>query len=280
MTPSLLERFESRLPEVRSAGLSIFDPIWAEKMHTTSCAELLHVISGHVELVIGKDRFPAGPGDTLCVPSNTTHRDEFDFDLGLKVFMVHFSWDAEPDFTELVDNHILRRMSETAKAEIGNVFSHIRTDLIKDSMADTLVLRSRVLVILLMMLREAHRARAARHPEKSGEYGRRHRRQLMLRAKEYLEEHYAWPISLQDIASHLRVSPFYLSHVFSEESEFSLFAYLTRLRMSKARDLLAKGALNVSEVAQAVGYENANYFSKVFKRHFDRPPRDFLAQRK
>ena len=67
-------------------------------------------------------------------------------------------------------------------------------------------------------------------------------------------------MTLDGIARALNVSPFHLSHVFSEESFYPLFKYLSRLRMEKARALLAGGRLNVSEVARAVGYDDCNYF--------------------
>ena len=96
----------------------------------------------------------------------------------------------------------------------------------------------------------------------------------MAKAKEYLVERFTECVSLEDVAGALRVSPYYLSHVFSEESDFSLFSYLTSLRMARAEELLAEGLLNVSEVAYAVGYESPNYFSKVFRAHFGAAPRD------
>lgn len=65
---------------------------------------------------------------------------------------------------------------------------------------------------------------------------------------------------------HLQVSPFYLSRVFSQESDFSLFEYLTEVRINEAKKLLSDGRLLVSEVAQRTGYDNGNYFSKVFRR--------------
>jgi two-component system response regulator YesN len=98
----------------------------------------------------------------------------------------------------------------------------------------------------------------------------------MLAARQYLAEHYTHPITLEEIAAAVGVSAFHLSHVFSEESEFSLFAYLTALRLEKARELLQAGGHNVSEVAAAVGYESSNYFSKVFRKHFGRPPSEFM----
>lgn len=271
------DTFAADLPVVHSMGLSIFDPIWARRTHSGPYAELMHVVSGSCELVTKQGRFLAVPGDTLLVPTNTPHRDEFDFDLGLHVYMVHLSWKAEGAFLRHVDNRLLQNMPAAAKAEIGKVFSYLQTDIRRDSEADQLVIRSRVLLILLLMLREALKTKEKPKGAGADEYGPRHRRQLMLRAKAYLEAHYNAPVSLHEIAHSLRVSPFYLSHVFSEETDFSLFAYLTLLRMKKAKSLLEEGRLNVSEVASAVGYENSNYFSKVFKRHFNRSPRGFLG---
>ena len=98
--------------------------------------------------------------------------------------------------------------------------------------------------------------------------------QLMAKAKAYVDKNYGKQISLDEVASDLKVSTFYLSHIFSTESDFSLFSYLTNLRMQKARKLLIKGELNVSEVAYAVGYNDGNYFSKIFKKHFGYPPTD------
>ena len=72
----------------------------------------------------------------------------------------------------------------------------------------------------------------------------------------------------------LNVSPFYLSHVFSRESDFSLFTYLTNLRMRRSRALLQAGTGNVTDVAHAVGYDDEGYFSKVFRKYFVVPPRD------
>jgi AraC-like DNA-binding protein len=71
---------------------------------------------------------------------------------------------------------------------------------------------------------------------------------------------------------------YYLSHVFSEESDFSLFHYLTLLRLDRAKLHLREGRLNVAEVAAAVGYDNANHFSKLFRRHVGCAPREYAAR--
>jgi len=62
------------------------------------------------------------------------------------------------------------------------------------------------------------------------------------------------------------VSPFHLSRMFSQESDFSLFEYLSEVRINEAKKLLRDGRLLVSEVAERTGYDNGNYFAKVFRR--------------
>jgi len=271
----LEKRFSGSLPEIKHMGMMLLDPIWAEHMHTSNCCEIMHIISGTVELVMKDGSFEAGPGETLLVPTGTLHRDGFDLDKGLEVFYCFFTWQKEKDFFARVDNTVLLAMSAVRKRELSMTFDQLRSDLSGISEADKLVARARVLTILLLMIRETVPGGVERD---SRSHGRR--QELMRQAKAYLEKHYTRGITLDDIASALNVSSYYLSHVFSEESEFSLFSFLTSLRMAKARTLLLNGKLNVSEVANAVGYESANYFSKVFNKHCGCSPRDYASSAK
>ena len=158
--------------------------------------------------------------------------------------------------------------------DMARLFDRLQAGLDFGTEADYLLVCSRVHAILLMILREALRNTPKHRAQKKKAYGERHRRRLMLRARQYLDEHFAEPISLDQLARMLQVSPFYLSHVFSRESDFSLFTYLTNLRMRRARALLQVGTVNVTEAAHAVGYEDEGYFSKVFRKYFGVPPRD------
>lgn len=273
---AIVKKCQQHLPEVRSMGLCIFDPVWALETHSSGQCELYHVITGKVELVTDSGRLSAGPGDTLLIPAGTSHRDEYDLDLGLEVWMIFFSWQAHAEYFSVVTPAVLDEMPATRKAEIANIFDHLRTDVPGESEVDRLVARAHVLTILLLILRDA--VRQTEPASDAAELRTRRRQHLMVQAREYLEAHYQEMVSLDDIATALGVSPYYLSHVFSEESDFSLFSYLTALRMNRARALLAEGDRNVSEVAYGVGYENSNYFSKVFRKYFGRPPRDFIGK--
>lgn len=94
---------------------------------------------------------------------------------------------------------------------------------------------------------------------------------LVARAREYLHRHYDQPLTLAEIAGHLRVSPSHLSHAFKRATGRSVVTYLTGVRLSAAHRLL-RASLPVSRVAELVGIPDPYYFSRVFRRAFGYPP--------
>lgn len=265
--------FESSLPEIQSMGDLIFDPIWSQKMHTTTVSELIHVVQGEVQVITEQGKMSAGPGDVLLIPSGVSHRDQFDIRAGLEVFMVFFRWKlAEPYFAQ-VPWQKLPLTTPAARMEIGNDLGRLKTDFTGSTSIDQLLAQTHLLTILLRILAETLRSRARPFRRGKIDLVKNRHRWLMDQARQFLQAHYTEPVTLAAIARALRVSPYHLSHVFSQESRFSLFEYLTHLRMEKARQLLSQGRMNVSEVAFAVGYDDSNYFSKAYHRHFGQSPR-------
>jgi YesN/AraC family two-component response regulator len=260
-----------KLPTIHSMGLCMFAPVWAENEHSSANNELYHIIKGKVEFVSNGSKFEAKSGDILFVPKRTIHRDNFDMSSEFEVYMIHFSWEAEGQFNEKVENKSINSLSKKQKNEILKIFDEFKSQEESDLETDELIARSRLHSMLLLMLRGAEAPKEGKASQEI-KNNKRKRLQIMLQAKNYLERRYHEPLTLEQIATDLGVSTYYLSRVFSAESSFSLFNYLTTLRMDKAKAMLAEGNMNVSEVAQSVGYENSNYFSKVFKRTFGISP--------
>lgn len=273
-TKKFFDRPISTLPYIHSMGVSIFDPLHDTKPHSGEVCELIYVLAGNLKLVIGKNKFSAEQGDILMMPPRTIHLDEFDTAKGLKAFMVFFSWRGEKTFFEETDNNTLKNLPDQVKNEIARMLDAMRMDFTGEEDTDRLAACARLHTVLALSYRFSRMSRNNKKPDDGS--GRRHRQKLFAGAKAWLEENYTRTVTLENIASALGVSAFYLSHVFSEESDFSLYAYLTALRMNKARELLGTGEKNVSEIARTVGYENSNSFTKAFRKHFGKPPRDFL----
>lgn len=94
-------------------------------------------------------------------------------------------------------------------------------------------------------------------------------------AIEYINDHHAEDLSLEVVAHAVQISPFYLSHLFSNELGITFLNYLTKVRIEKAKTLLLTTNMTVQEIAYAVGYNDPSYFTKVFKKLEGRTPTQY-----
>lgn len=88
---------------------------------------------------------------------------------------------------------------------------------------------------------------------------------LIKEAYQYIEKKYRYPIGLNDIAAYLDVTPQYISSLFTKYTGKNFTYVLSEYRVNKAKELLDQGA-KIKEIATLVGFQNQNYFTKVFKK--------------
>jgi two-component system, response regulator YesN len=91
----------------------------------------------------------------------------------------------------------------------------------------------------------------------------------------YVAKNCLGKLALADVAAAFRVSPNHLSTVFKKYSGIGFNEYVARAKVEKAKELLLAGGHRMFEVAQILGFEDAFYFSKVFKRVTGLSPREF-----
>ncbi|SFG09939.1 Helix-turn-helix domain-containing protein [Desulfotomaculum arcticum] len=82
----------------------------------------------------------------------------------------------------------------------------------------------------------------------------------------YLQVNYHKNITLEHLAEKVYLSPCYVSRAFRQVTGLNFMQYLTEIRIERAMQLLKIGKYSVSEVAEAVGYKDASYFSQMFKK--------------
>ena len=88
----------------------------------------------------------------------------------------------------------------------------------------------------------------------------------------YLHTHRAHPVRVRDLCAEFHISPSFFGHFFKDRSGSSLSEYLRQLRLNDACLLLRTTDLPIGELAAAVGYEDAAYFSRVFRARYGIPP--------
>lgn len=86
------------------------------------------------------------------------------------------------------------------------------------------------------------------------------------RATRYVREHLGATIGVTDVAAHVGLSPNYFSRVFAAETGERFVAYVRRMRIDRARQLLRGTNEPVTSIAAAVGFSDHSYFTKLFRR--------------
>ena len=93
---------------------------------------------------------------------------------------------------------------------------------------------------------------------------------------EYIKENYRKEISITAMADDFHLNPTYMSRVFKARTGRTPTRYLTELRINRARKLLIeKPELEIKSIAIQLGFQDQNYFSRLFKKETGRSPVDF-----
>lgn len=100
----------------------------------------------------------------------------------------------------------------------------------------------------------------------------------MDRLLEYIQDHYADPITLTGVARQFHFNASYLSSYFASYNGEGFSEYLNKIRLEKAMELLLTTELTISEISASVGYSDQSYFTKVFKKQTGISPSQFRRQ--
>jgi two-component system response regulator YesN len=127
---------------------------------------------------------------------------------------------------------------------------------------------------------EAERARekalGLRSPPAAGDRNQCGRIKKMIeKAKLFIDNNYSRPISLRDVSESVMLNASYFSKIFNAETGEPFTRYLSRLRITKALELMKDPTLKVYEIAGRVGYDNTQYFIKTFRRFTGLTPNQY-----
>ena len=91
-------------------------------------------------------------------------------------------------------------------------------------------------------------------------------------AKEYIDNNFDKELTLEKIAEEICISSFYFSKLFKEKMNINFIDYLTKIRIKKAKKMLRNSSYIIKKISKDVGYNDPNYFSRVFKKYTGESP--------
>lgn len=95
------------------------------------------------------------------------------------------------------------------------------------------------------------------------------------KAIHYFNDNYNRPIVIEDYAERHLMSPCWFIQNFKQLTKTTPMQYIVSLRITNAMNMLENKNYNVSQIAAAVGYDNALYFSRLFKKHTGMSPKEY-----
>jgi hypothetical protein len=105
-------------------------------------------------------------------------------------------------------------------------------------------------------------------------------RTLLQQIDQYVEQNFKNKISLDEIADELHVNRSYLSRFYKKKTGINLFDTILNLRIEAAKEYLLNTDMKTYEISEAIGVDDAGYFSKMFKKITGVSPKEFRKQGK
>jgi AraC-like DNA-binding protein len=97
---------------------------------------------------------------------------------------------------------------------------------------------------------------------------------------EYMDKHYQEPITLEELAQLVEITPQHLCKIFKKTLNIRPFEYLSKKRIQEAKKLLGTSNLSIKDIGKAVGFNDKSYFYLMFKRYEMVSPSEFRGSYK
>ena len=102
-----------------------------------------------------------------------------------------------------------------------------------------------------------------------------HHDETIIKVQEWLQDHYTESVQIAELADRFQLSPRSLNRRFKQAANTTPLQYLQDLRIAQAKELLKQSNLVISEIADRVGYQDASYFTGLFKKINSVTPKEY-----
>ena len=261
-----------------------------DKIHRHEFVQVVYVSKGRLMHVINKNSFDVIKGDIFVIPPYVPHYIinaygenfeiiEFEFipefinekfsPLSKDTCFMDFAY-LEPFLVAEQELRPRLNLIGPIQIEVEKIFSEIIDEYAKRETDFELVIKALAMKLLILVGREFRKDISG---SESQEIYDRHRDALQ-NAIQYVDCHYNKEINLDEVAKVAMLSPSYFRYLFKQMTNKTFTEYLNDMRVSKAVELLkTKRDCQIIDICYEVGYNNVNYFNRIFKQTTGVSPR-------
>ena len=248
--------------------------------HSHDFVEFSIVTSGQIQYNIEGSHYTLKKNDVLISNPGVYHQELIHPDTvctQIHIGIANLNIDCiAPNYVRALDGAPILSMQKYHKE-----FTQCYQEIIKEhrirQLGHSFVLKSLVMKLIIILYREMDQS-SSPSLHQSNQLVTNDKKVIVQSLIDYISYYYMNDISLDYLSTIMHISPTYISKIFKEETGISPIQYLIQVRLEKAKDLLTSSSLSVKEIASAVGYGDAYYFSKLFKKHYDLSPTSYRNQ--
>lgn len=261
--------FNNIVVDIHYFNHRICTPDWEITPRITPFINFTYVVSGQGEFIVNDTRYTVRGGDLICVQkgyseSASVNSDDLMDCYSVNAYITDFLGNDLPLPFQVVTSIGIRK-------DIIALFQELTaTWLLRDS-----CYRLKARAIFMLILTRCYQIVFRTDYQNNMNMNKRINMVL-----QHVIDHYAEPITVEDMAKMTRLSTLYFGTLFKKETGQTFRQYLTSIRLNQAENMLRSGMYNVSEVATECGFSDVFYFSKVFKEHRGVAPSEILKSEK
>ncbi|MDD3224528.1 MAG: AraC family transcriptional regulator [Clostridium sp.] len=245
--------------------------------------QILYFTSGKGLLRCNKECFTVNEGDIVNINSREMHYiesldDKFNFCVIRVNLPFLFSDEVDSCQTKylapLAENHILFKNLIKNDSEVLNCVKTIIKEYLKKDIGYELAVKAHLYNLIVLFLRNyideliTEKERTLRINNFKRFY----------KVFQYIDDNYDKKIGNEVLSNIANISTCYFCRMFKEITGKTTTEYVNGIRLKKSIELLKTGNMNITEIAINCGFNDVNYFSRVFKRKYSVSPTKFKFQ--
>jgi len=256
-----------------------FDAKSIVNQHAHDFTSIIYILSGECLYNLNDKIYPVKKGNLVICNPGVPHFRKINTEAEVIEFHAGFN---NIDIQNLPHGFLIHEDSKPVismmkyEQEFFKCCSEILVEQEKNGPGSFLMLKAMIMKLIVLILKETH---VSNNPDEisSINFESYDRTGIVSAIVDYLGGNYMKQISLDKISRKMFLTPAYISKVFKEETGESPINYLIKIRLSKACEMLRKSRLSIKEVSKNAGYEDAYYFSKLFKKYYGLPPSKYRS---
>ena len=276
----------SYLPVMVQTIERFHDTGWSKESSRHDVFEMVYVKKGNAVFEIAGQPAAVGPNDIVIIKPNRPHKLVIKSEPGCEFIVLYFGFTNQKnsefsdvsleDFLNFVNSKeagAFISLKVSQKNDIITLLNRILKERENSEIGSDFLNRLMVLELFVFI------SRALKMEwENSIKYKSPKLKELIQISAKYINNNFERDISLGDIARFVFLSPSYFTRAFKDEIGISPINYLLKVRVERAKELLAETDAKISSIALNVGFSNQQRFNEIFKKYTKLTPLQYRKQ--